>query len=176
MLNSERLKNLLSYDQDTGVFTWLVNRSKLAKAGYEAGTKKHHTGYKYITIDGKQYNASRLAFLYMTGSFPINEMDHKNRVRDDNRWDNLRESDRLANIINQGMLKNNTSGIKGVSFDKYCNKYRAFINIGKRKFLGRFSDKISAVKERLNAEIKYGYNKWNISSAYKYLKNKGAIC
>ncbi|MCK9994454.1 MAG: hypothetical protein Dbin4_02974, partial [Alphaproteobacteria bacterium] len=90
-LTQSRLKELLHYDPDTGVFTRRVQTSSNARVGDVAGCL-HPEGYRHIQIDGKRYAAHRLAWLYMTGEWPTNQLDHLNGVRDDNRWGNLREA------------------------------------------------------------------------------------
>lgn len=88
-LTQKRLKKLLYYNPDTGIFTWKINSRRSLKDA-PAGNL-HPSGYIRIGIDSKEYRAHRLAFLYMEGYIPENDVDHINRVRDDNRWKNLRE-------------------------------------------------------------------------------------
>jgi len=137
-LTQERLKELLHYDPETGVFTWLVNRGS-AKAGMPtSGTNR--PGYVRVRVDGELYYAHRLAFLYMTGSFPDKGLhtDHINRDRSDNRWENLRCVTRSINFHN--------SGAAGCSFHKAANKWQAAIMVNKeRTYLGLFDTKEEAV-------------------------------
>jgi hypothetical protein len=98
MLSQERLKYLLHYDPETGIFTHRVTRSGVV-AGSRAGTIGA-SGYIGLRIDGERHSAHRLAFLWMTGQFPANEVDHINRVRHDNRWINLRPATRQENCRN----------------------------------------------------------------------------
>jgi len=86
-LTQRYLKKILFYDPKTGIFIWKVNRRSI-KVGDVAGFTQCN-GYRRIKIDQKRYYASRLAYLYMEGSFPKEEMDHKNRIRNDNIWKNL---------------------------------------------------------------------------------------
>jgi hypothetical protein len=81
-----------------------------------------HNGYRHIGVLGKVYSAHRLAFLYMTGKFPLDEVDHKNHERSDNRWSNLREVTRLENSRNRSMHLNNKSGFSGVCWKKRVSK------------------------------------------------------
>lgn len=90
-LTAGRLKELLTYDPETGVFIWRGWRSGSAVAGSVAGSL-HSDGYVCIKIGRCLYRAHRLAFLYMTGSRPIGQVDHINMNRADNRWCNLRET------------------------------------------------------------------------------------
>ena len=82
-LTQERLKELLHYDPETGYFTWKISPNNAVKVGSVAGTSMNN--YIRIIIDHKAYLAHRLAFLYMEGYFPEHEVDHINRIRDDNR-------------------------------------------------------------------------------------------
>jgi hypothetical protein len=126
MLTIEQLKELLEYNPDTGLFTWikLIGTSN-RKVGGVAGTKRD--GYIRITIKGKIYSAHRLAYLYTTGNFPENQIDHINHIRHDNRWINLRDATNSQNGANKVKHKNNTSGYKGVYWDKRYKKWRAKI-------------------------------------------------
>lgn len=126
MLTQERLKELLSYDPETGLFTRLVGRSgPNARAGDIAGCD-NGKGYIRIYVDGKPYKAHRLAWFYMTGEW-VPEVDHENTIKSDNRWDNLRKATRGQNRGNTRAYKNNTSGLKGVSFNKRTARWAAQI-------------------------------------------------
>lgn len=154
MLTQERLKQLLQYDPNNGRFTRLVARGP-SKAGSEAG-RKNTQGYRHIHIDGHDYLSHRLAFLYMTGSFPGDEVDHINRVRNDNRWANLRHATRLTNNTNKGVYRNNASGVPGVSWKaKYKRWNVMFWADGKEFYVGSFQDKQSAIKARAEALAAY---------------------
>jgi hypothetical protein len=138
-LTAERLRELLSYDPETGVFTWRVTRGGGAQVGSVAGAIDRH-GYRHIKLDYRLYRAHRLAWLYVYGAFPSKELDHINRLRDCNAISNLREATRSENGQNKVLQANNTSGFKGVSWDKRARKWAAQIALnGKNKFLGRFS-------------------------------------
>ena len=122
-LTQNRLKELLHYDPETGIFTWRVSR-RGAKSGSVAGV--HDNGYIRIKIDYELYLAHRLTFLYMEGYFPEYHVDHKNRIRDDNRWSNLRHVSRQCNQRNASIAKDNTSGITGVCWHKNNKKWISF--------------------------------------------------
>uniref|UniRef100_A0AAU8GIT2 HNH endonuclease n=1 Tax=Salmonella phage vB_STmST313_KE31 TaxID=3161181 RepID=A0AAU8GIT2_9CAUD len=133
MLTQQSLKEILYYDEDTGWFTWLIDRGGTAKSGSRAGSLRPD-GYRVIRIGEKKYLEHRLAFLYKTGSWPKKLIDHKNRIRDDNRWLNLRESDKSQNAVNTDLYSHNTTGARGVFRykDRWCvqirvdGKYRSF--------------------------------------------------
>lgn len=136
-LTQERLKELLHYDPETGHFTRRVTRGGKV-AGSRAG-KLNTSGHRQIRIDGRVYLAHRLAFLYVLGSFPADCVDHVNQVKDDNRWCNLRPATRQQNQGNKGLQRNNSSGHRGVSWDKRHGKWVAQGGRSKgRIHLGRF--------------------------------------
>ena len=144
-LTQARLKELLHYDPETGVFTWRVSRGGIA-AGSRAGTPDKE-GYDRIKADGRKYGSHRLAFLYMTGSPPPDEVDHINREKGDNRWSNLRLATSRDNRGNEGLRRNNTSGYRGVTWDRQCRKWRAQGgHCGRTIHLGRF-DTLEAAAE-----------------------------
>jgi len=105
MLTQEEIKQFLSYCPDTGIFRWRISRPPMGMMGAVAGFSSGH-GYQRIGIHGTYYYAHRLAFLYMTGNTP-SEVDHINQIRSDNRWKNLRASNRRQNM-------SNVSGRKGI--------------------------------------------------------------
>lgn len=89
-LTQEVLKSLLYYDPETGIFVWLVTRQR-SPAGKEAGGYDEK-GYRRICVNGTKVRAHRLAWLYMTGEWPEDQLDHINGLKDDNRFVNLREA------------------------------------------------------------------------------------
>lgn len=149
-LTAERLRELLAYDPNTGVFTWRLGRGRV-KAGYVAGAP-NGKGYLLIKIDGKNHKAHRLAWLYMHGEWPSSEIDHKDRVKTNNRIQNLRAVTRSENSQNKTLPKNNTSKFRGVYWHKRDRRWVAKIAInGKRKHLGHFDTAESASAAYLDA-------------------------
>jgi hypothetical protein len=105
------------------------------KSGKVAGTT--HLGYVKIRINGKQYRAHRLAWLYIYGAFPSIDIDHINTVKSDNRIVNLRLAHDHENLKNIGLVKTNTSGFRGVH--KARSKWQATASLnGDRIYLGRY--------------------------------------
>lgn len=148
-----RIKALLSYDPETGLFTWLVTTGK-AIAGSVAGTENDQ-GYIIIGIEGRRYRANRLAWFFMKGKMPerSNDVDHENRNRSDNRWDNLRDATRTQNNQNAKVRTNNRSGIRGVSWHGQNKKWDARIRVdGKTVLLGTHDCIAKASKARVDAE------------------------
>lgn len=173
-LTQKRLKELLCYEPDTGLLIWLVkNHHNAPSVGSLAGHICKR-GYRLIKIDGKNYRAGRLAWLYMEGYFPENDIDHINRIKSDDRWKNLRHVSRQCNVRNCDILNTNTSGITGVYWDKSKQRWKATIVIFYRKFyLGSFKKKLNAAKARWKAELKHGFQSCNDdSSAYLYIKER----
>ncbi len=150
-LTQARLKELMHYNPKTGVLMWLEHRGGKAKAGTEAGALS--VGYVRPMVDGQRYLAQRLIWLYMTGEWPPTQVDHEDRDRANNRWTNLRLATKKQNGENRNPHKRSTTGFRGVSFDKNCEKYRATIfHNGKRYFQGSHDTIIEAVAARLGAE------------------------
>ncbi len=132
-----RLLELLVYDPETGVFTWRVNVGDKIKAGAVAG-RRHTDGYWDIGFDWRRWKSARLAFLYMEGRWP-RIVDHRNGVRDDDRWVNLRVADTSQNAANKARQSNNTSGQPGVWKIPETGRWRARVTFrGKSKSLGCF--------------------------------------
>lgn len=141
-LTLERLKSLLSYDPKTGIFRWKVAQSRRNHVGDEAGSIHKNTGYRFIQIDGIAYTAGRLAWFYHYGRWPEGEADHEDLNKLNNRIRNLRDATGAQNKHNVGILRNNTSGFKGVSRfkDSIDRPWRAQIRLnGERHYLGRFA-------------------------------------
>jgi hypothetical protein len=139
-LTQQRLIELLHYDSETGVFTWKVKNSPRTMIGDVAGTLCKN-GYIRIFIDKHQYRAHRLAWMYITGSFPKDQIDHINGNRNDNRFYNLRECSNSENQQNLSLSGKGESGYLGVTFRKgrMSNQYIASIKInGKSKYIGSF--------------------------------------
>ena len=135
----KRLHEMIHYDAETGNFRWKKSRGRSA-SNSPAGTLSG-SGYIQIRLDGKIYQAHRLAWLYVYGEFPSKDIDHVNRIKTDNRICNLREVTKSQNAQNILISKSNTSGIKGVNWCKRDKKWRAFIKLnGKFKSLGYFFD------------------------------------
>lgn len=153
MTEIEKLKDIFLYDKESGLFTWKIKPNKRIQIGDVAGYTHKGTGYVRITFDGTSYRAHRLAWAFMTGSWPEKEIDHKDTNRVNNKWDNLRESTSQQNSFNRNTRSDNTSGVKGVYFIPKSNKWAGVIWLdGKRHYLGSFKTLEEAtevvVKER----------------------------
>lgn len=138
ILSQQKLKEVLSYDMLTGEFRWLISPSNNVPIGSVAGNH-HSTGYIRIMVFGKVFAAHRLAWLYQTGSLPKNFVDHKNRIKSDNRFSNLRLATKVQNHRNIDLYKSSTSGFKGVSYVKATGKWRSYAYVNyKQIHLGSF--------------------------------------
>jgi hypothetical protein len=141
-LTIERLKELLCYCQETGEFTWRINRGARGRKGMPAGclfTDRSGTQYLRIKIDRIPYPAHRLAWFYVHGYMPDRLIDHRDGKGLNNAINNLREANRLQNARNRKTPRNNTSGFKGVSWHELDQRYRAQISInGRPRHLGNF--------------------------------------
>lgn len=155
-LTAQELRALVCYDPLTGIFVWRRSFGNL-RAGARCG-RLHVSGYRQIGIRGKRHKAGRLAYLYMTGAWPADEIDHINLTRDDDRWVNLRIASRKQNAGNKRKRPDNSSGVPGVAWDRARGKWRAQIRrAGKQVGLGRFDHKRDAmVAYRLAALKEWG--------------------
>ena len=158
MLSQEQLKEVIDYDPETGLFLWTARKSGRVIGGI-AGCRFKISGKEYLTvsINGKRLLLHRLVFLYMTGSFPKNDVDHIDGNGTNNRWANLRDVTRLENSRNRRLSSDNKSGISGVMI--FQNKWYVRIGLkGGKVELGYFHDFFEACCARKSAEIKYGYH------------------
>lgn len=124
-IDAARLRELLVYEPDTGLFRWRARRRGY-KVGAIAGSRQNR-GYWKIRVDGSDYLAHRLAWLYEHGSWPVDQIDHINGVRDDNRLSNLRAATIAENNQNAALRSDNCSGFTGVGFHRRAGKFRARI-------------------------------------------------
>lgn len=160
-LTPERLKSLLSYNPDTGEFTWLVG-GRGRRVGEIAGCLAYvgdGKTYTRIGIDGKLYYAHRLAWLYSYDAWPKNHIDHIDQNSTNNRLSNLRDVTGSENNKNMKTPKNNSSGVMGVYSRNDTQKWEASIQVnGKQIHLGYFKLKDDAITARKNAEVKYNFH------------------
>lgn len=123
MLTQKRLKELASYDPETGVFTSKVRSGGPVVPGTVL-TGRHSRGYVRFALDGKRHYAHRIAYLYMTGAWPPSCIDHINRDTSDNRWANLRAADHAENMSNVAW-RPSESGVLGAA--PHQGRYRSRI-------------------------------------------------
>ena len=151
LLTQERLKQLLDYCQETGLFTWKVANGPRVHVGDVAGHGSAR-GYVLIGVDGRVYRAHRLAWFYVNGIWPEKSIDHINGNRADNKISNLRDVDNKTNMENQSRAssQNKSSGVIGVSREQSRKRWRAHITTNKKMIhLGYFD----TIKEASDAYI-----------------------
>lgn len=175
-LTQELLKELLHYDPETGVFTWKERDIKYFRslascktwnsrfANKVAGSRRicGSSGKEYIDIHiiYRLYASHRLAYLYMTGNFPEDQIDHDDGNGTNNVFSNLSPITGPENQKNMRLKENNTSGFNGVTWCKRTGKWQAYVTVNREyKFLGRFLNINDAIGARNSANIKYGFHK-----------------
>ena len=148
---AEGLRERLSYDPATGVITWRTGKQRGRRAGCLASN-----GYWRVEFDRRAYPLHRVAWALMTGEWPDRCIDHINRDRADNRWENLRLADAKQNAQNMGVSRRNRSGHVGVAKVKRVNRWAAYIEVaGKNIHLGNHKTIESAIAAREAAKAKF---------------------
>jgi hypothetical protein len=152
----EYLRTLFDYDPVTGIVVRKICTARRQKVGEIVGTFGAR-GYLQATIHRKKYMLHRLIWLWVHGENPEYDIDHKNRIRTDNRLTNLRLATRQENTHNAGISRRNWSGVTGVSWDANHCSWAANIKAnGKQHFLGRYpsiqlaADAYSAAKRQFH--------------------------
>lgn len=138
LLTLSRLKEVLEYHPKSGIFIWLKQVSNVTKVGHEAGSKCSSTGYIRIQIDGKRYQAHRLAWFYMFEEFPDSILDHIDNIKTNNKIENLRLTTETDNQHNKPSYKN-TSGFKGISCRKDGKFIASFSHKNKKYYVGIYN-------------------------------------
>lgn len=153
--SSEYLCSILSYDPGTGILRWKYRADCKANwnarwVGKTAGVIT--AGKIAVAIFQVKYQAHNLIWYMQTDEWPENEVDHKDRNGLNNKWDNLRPSTRNQNMMNTRLRSDNTSGHKGVSWNKEHNAWRVRIQVaGREKLIGYIKDYAEAVAAREKA-------------------------
>ena len=144
MLIQDELKDILTYNLETGIFIWNKDVCKKCKAGQTAGS--FDCGYIRITIKSKRFLAHRLAWLYINGTWPIHNIDHINGIKSDNRICNLRLATIAENQQNRlNANANSTHGYLGITWNKKTNKWLSKIMLNKKRIhIGYFETAIEA--------------------------------
>lgn len=150
IISAARLRELLDYDPETGIFRWRVDRGSV-RAGKIAGTPNGR-GYLLIRVDGRLRRANRLAWLYVTGEHPSGEVDHENGVKHDNWFGNLRDVPLKVNRQNIRKAHiTNASGVLGVSELRGRHKAQLWVD-GVNLHLGFFDTEAEAHSAYLEAK------------------------
>jgi len=156
ILTQKKLKELLTYNPDTGIFT----RKIILKKGCvgEVAGYLHKTGYIRICVDGVHYKAHRIAWFYMYGVWPRN-LDHEDQNKSNNRINNLLEKTHKENAKNAKLSTANKSGVTGVRWHKRDKLWAAEIRVnGVSIYLGGYKEKERAIKRRQFANVLYGFH------------------
>lgn len=159
----EYLKSILSYDCNSGIFSWLIRPSVRVMPGDKAGKKvkniKSGNTYIDIGINKRRYAAHRLAWLYINGEWPRDQIDHIDGDGLNNRIDNLRQATYEINSRNKRLGSANKSGLMGVHWVTRDLVWSVRIsNNNKSINLGYFKNLLDAACARKDAEIKFGYH------------------
>lgn len=157
LIGAEELRQLLSYDPDTGELRWKVSLGRRAKVGALAGSYDESRGYIRLFIRGKRFAAHRVAWVMTHGYWPDCLIDHRDGDGRNNRLTNLREATDGQNQQNRAIQCNNRSGFTGVSWDERDGAWAACIRVGgKLKRLGKYTSRehaaaaYEAAKRRLH--------------------------
>lgn len=141
-LTASRLREVLEYDLESGIFRWRMSRG-MRRAGATAGCVMSK-GYVFIKIDSVIHTAHRLAVLYMTGQWPPHEVDHKDLNKANNAWSNLRLATSSQNKRNVIKARKSAAGFKGVN-QTPTGRYRATMSKDRKcVYLGEFDTAIEA--------------------------------
>lgn len=157
MITQARLKELMTYDKDTGIFTRKKATALRHTVGEIVGVN-HKSGYLKCGIDNKEYLLHRLAWLYEYGEMPKKMIDHINQNKADNRLCNLKDVSNSENLRNMRKSKSNKSGFTGVYYDKARDKWKANIYVNGKTLTKRFKDKYDAISQRKIWNKEYGYS------------------
>jgi hypothetical protein len=154
--SQERLRELFRYNQRTGKLYWRKNKNP-ELINREAGTKRKDNYYS-VFVEGYKFAVHRIIYKYMTGA-EAKVIDHINGNPSDNRWVNLRSVNHQANNMNVGLLKNNKTGVVGVTYREDQDRYIAIVRINQvNHHLGSYKTKAEAVAARKAANILLGFS------------------
>lgn len=154
-LAQDLVRELFDYNEATGELIWKVSTAIRIKIGDVAGSLNKISGYYQVMINNKNYRLHRIIWLWQYGYTPTT-LDHIDRDRTNNKIENLREVTVSENNQNKSLSSNNTSGYKGVNWDKREGKWRAKIQLNnKMKHLGYFDNLQDAINARKEGEKLY---------------------
>ena len=154
-MDFDRVRELFDYDPITGIVTRRKTTAPMWKFGQIVGCPDRH-GYLLVRVDGVLHKLHRMIWLWMTGELPILDIDHVDRDGSNNSWENLREATKSQNLSNRTKQSNNTSGFKGVSWNKQNSKWAAKINVeGRQLHLGFRDTPVECYRLYVDAARKY---------------------
>lgn len=159
VITAQELQQIVEYFPESGIFLWKITKGNYVKTGKEFGSWDLY-GYKTVRINKKSYKLHRLAWLYVYGKMPANDIDHINGIRHDNRISNLRDVTRQTNLENQTILKRKKkhTTLIGAYFDVRKNTYYSRISIkNKNIHLGTFKTEQQAHDAYVAAKRKFHF-------------------
>ena len=157
-LTAERVRELLDYCPNTGKFHWKTHRNSQAIQGQEAGHLSKDTGYLILGVDAMKYQAHRVVWLHHYGAWPLEDLDHINHDRADNRICNLRVVNDAVNLRNKSKSKANSSGYTGV-YQIPTGNWLARICVNRKQInLGTFPKIEHAIAARKAAEAQHNFH------------------
>ena len=157
-LTAEFVRSLLDYDPKTGIFRWKVQHGGMNNR--DVAGHLNPKGYIQISINYRLYRAHRLAFLVTTGNWPKGDIDHKNRIKHDNRLENIRPASQSNNLANQlgspGRRKSKFKGVYKIAERNTGKIWIAEIRVNNQRIrLGRFEREEDAYMAYMAAAKKY---------------------
>jgi hypothetical protein len=155
-INLDGIKDFLSYDQSSGVFTWIKSLSNRKKAKSIAGSLTQ-SGYYEICYNNQRVLSHRLAWFFVYGEMPDGVIDHINGLRTDNRIENLRCVSQMENTQNTlTASKSSKSGVLGVHFSTRINRWVAQITVNRKcNHLGSFKTLEEAKEAYMKAKKQF---------------------
>ena len=157
VIDQETVKKLFHYDAESGMLLWRYGNGRNVKPWQQAKAPNGQ-GYYTVKINGTNYRVHRLIWLYVYGDFPKEDIDHKNRIRNDNRLCNLRAVSRTDNCQNISLPNHNKSGHIGVSWFELRKTWTVYVKVNKKnKWLGYYKNLDDAIAARKAGEKQY-YN------------------
>ena len=151
-LTAERLREVVRYEPETGIFYWRIQGAYRRNPGDVAGSPSKD-GRIRIRIDGTLYYRYRLAWLYVTGSWPEKNIEHINGDPTDDKWENLRDVSQIVNCQNRKRANRGSStGVLGIHKSREGNYVAQIKHKGKRKTIGTFPTPEAAHLAYVNAK------------------------
>ena len=127
------LHELFTFDSENGILRWKVARSNVISIGQEAGYVSGN-GYRMVNVNKKMISTHRIAWCMEYGYWPEYGIDHINRDKEDNRIENLREVSQSCNMQNASIRSDNTSGVRGVTYESRSGNWIAAIRIAGKNY------------------------------------------